>query len=285
MNGYGNLRQDSDENKWGKIYRMMSEHRIGVLFVQETHLTALRKAQVQQMFAKCIKSFHSEHPETPTQRAGVAIVLNASIVNTAEASVTEIVPGHALQLSLRCRGGFTRHMLGIYTPTSDGTEECKRFFNNLRVYYESNPACPKPHLMTGDFNNVEDSLDRLPVSDTPDASVLALDDLKLSLGLMIADGWRVTNPTTREYTFHRGSGQNAVFSRLDRIYVVPELFEHVRNWRICESGVKTDHSMVSVQLTADQAPSVGPGRLVFGLHMLKDKTLAKSMNARGREAL
>ncbi len=31
INGFGNLIRDHDNNKWGRIYRMMSEHRIGAL--------------------------------------------------------------------------------------------------------------------------------------------------------------------------------------------------------------------------------------------------------------
>ncbi len=139
--------------------------------------------------------------------------------------------------------------------------------------------------MAGDFNNVEDIIDRLPVQDGPDTSIIALDRLKLSLGLMIADGWHTTNPTARDYTFHRGSGQNTVFSRLNRIYVSTDLFNNARDWRICEPGVKTDHSMVSVQLTLDTAPIVRPGRPIFPLGLLKDNKLAKSIKQRGMEAL
>ncbi|KAI0717538.1 hypothetical protein C8T65DRAFT_737871 [Cerioporus squamosus] len=115
-----------------------------------------------------------------------------------------------------------------------------------------------PHLMAGDFNNIEDNLDRLPVGDGPDQSIVALDELKSGLGLMLADGWRVTYPHLRKYTFHRGSGRNAVFSRLDRIYVTPTVFN------------------VSVQLTADNAPVMGPGRPLFLLQLLKDKNLVHS---------
>ncbi|RDX39706.1 hypothetical protein OH76DRAFT_1490890 [Lentinus brumalis] len=142
-----------------------------------------------------------------------------------------------------------------------------------------------PHLMAGDFNNVEDALDRLPVGEGPDQSILALDELKEDLGLMLADGWRMTYPSVREYTFQRGDGRNAVFSRLDRIYIAPALFDNAREWRICDAGVKTDHSLVLVQLTSENAPVVGPGRPIFPLQLLKDKTLARSIRNRGLQAM
>ncbi len=264
---------------------MMSEHRIGILLLQETHLTTEWRASLHKMFARKVKIFHSENLDAPTQREGVAIVLNARYVNTAEASATEIIPGRAMQIAVPCLGGDTRNILCIYAPTSSGIEERKLFFKEVRSYYETHPHFPKPHLMAGDFNNVEDSLDRLPINEGPDQSVAALDDLKIALGLMIADGWRATNPNSREYTFHRGTGSGAVFSRLDRIYVPPKIFDMARDWHICEAGVKTDHSLISVQLTSETAPVVGPGRPLFPLQLLRDKKLASGIKKRGLVAM
>ncbi len=253
--------------------------------MQETHLTTERRAAIHKMFARKLKIFHSENLEAPTQREGVAIVLNARYTNTASAEATEIVPGRAIQVTLTCQGGDSRSILCIYAPTSNGVEERAEFFKDVRKFYECHPECPRPHLMAGDFNNVEDNLDRLPIGEGPDRSILTLDELKTSLGLMLADGWRMTYPTAREYTFHRGTGREAVFSRLDRIYVSPETFDGAREWRICEAGVKTDHSLISVQLTSDNAPVVGEGRPIFPLQLLRDRKLAKSIKQRGLIAM
>ncbi len=285
MNGFGNLVRDHQDNKWGRMYRMMTDNRIGVLLLQETHLTDERKACLHKMFAKRVKIFHSAHAAAPTQKEGVAVVLNSRYVNTAEASAEEIIPGRAIQVSLSCLGGNRRNILCIYAPTSAGITERSRFFEEIRTFYEARPSLPKPHLVAGDFNNIEDSIDRLPINESPDRSVIALDELKISLGLMVADGWRATYPTTREYSFHRGSGREATFSRLDRIYVTPGVFDSAREWKISESGVKTDHSLISVQLTEAQAPEIGPGRPVFPISLLKDKPLTRHIKAIGLEAI
>ncbi len=284
VNGFGSLVRDHPENKWGRIYRMMSDHRIGVLLVQETHLTNERKAGLHDMFARKLRIYHSENPDAPTQREGVAIVLNTRYVDTSTAVTTEIVPGRALQITIACQGGDARHILCIYAPTSTGINDRKRFFMDVQEYYDTHPALPKPHVMAGDFNNVEDHIDRLPIGEGPDASIMALDDLKLSLGLMLADGWRTTYPNARDYTFHRGTGREATFSRLDRIYVSPAIFDGAREWSICEAGIKTDHSLVLVQLTADNAPVIGPGRPLFPLKLTKDKKLSVAIKARGNAA-
>ncbi len=285
INGFGNFVRDHPDNKWGRIYRMMSEHRIGVLMLQETHLTDERVASIHKMFARKIRVFFSANPDAPTQREGVAIVLNTKYLDTASAKSTVVVPGKAIQVKVTCQGGDTKNLLCIYAPTSNGVAERQAFFGEVRKYYEEHTECPKPHLMAGDFNNVEDAVDRLPISEGPDRSVDALDELKMYLGLMLADGWRTTFPTVRAYTFHRGTGANATFSRLDRMYVTPRIFDSAREWRICEAGVRTDHSLVLVQLTPENAPVVGQGRPTFPLQLIKDKKLAKEIKTRGLEAM
>ncbi|KAI0758785.1 hypothetical protein C8Q74DRAFT_1319684 [Fomes fomentarius] len=165
--------------------------------------------------------------------------------------------------------GETKHILCIYAPTSDSVEERRAFFEQLCKYYEEHPGIPRPHIMASDFNNVEDAADRMPLGE----------------GMMVADGWRVTHPTERDFTFHRGTGPNAVFSSLDRIYMTASMFDHAREWRISEAGVRTDHSLVSVVITSSNAPAVGPGRPVFPQGLLRDKKLSKNIKSRGMEAL
>ncbi|CDO76740.1 hypothetical protein BN946_scf184813.g10 [Trametes cinnabarina] len=236
------------------------------------------------MYAGSIKILHSAHPDSPTQKEGVAFVLNSKLINTTGAKLKVISPGRAAQLTIAWRGGDVRRLLCAYAPTSDGVAERRAFFKDVSAYYDQHPNVPCPHLMAGDFNNVEDSIDRLPVSLIPDPSIEDLDDLKSRLNLMLVDGWRATHPTERNYTFHRGTGDSATMSRLDRIYVNEETFHFARQWEIKQPSVKTDHHLVMVQITTPNEPEVGPGRTVFPLHLLQNKGLVKRMKARGLKA-
>ncbi|OJT10530.1 Transposon TX1 uncharacterized 149 kDa protein [Trametes pubescens] len=286
VNGFGSLVRDHPDNKWGKMYRMMSEQRIGVLLLQETHLTEDRIAQLHRMFAGRIKIYASAHPTAPTQREGVAIVLNKKLISTKNVTTREIVRGRAMQISIPWRGGDVRHILCIYAPTTAGTQERREFFLKAAEYYANNPTCPRPHVMAGDFNNVEDALDRFPAPEEPrDGSVAALDELKVAVGLMRVDGWRTTNPTEKNYTFQRGTGGDVSMSRLDRIYIRPSEARWAREWTITPVGVKTDHSLVSVMLTTPSTPEVGKGRPVFPLFLLRDKKLKAKMKTRGMQAV
>ncbi|KAH9848808.1 Endonuclease/exonuclease/phosphatase [Lenzites betulinus] len=281
MNGYGSLRPENPDNKWKTMYQTMKKHGLGILMLQETHLTDQRKDDVKRMFKGRIKILHSAHPDAPTRKEGVAIVLNKSQINANGAAPTVVVPGRALQVAICAHGTEpSLHVLCIYAPTSDGIDERREFFTKVREFYERHPAVQKPHLIAGDFNNTEDMIDRLPIAE-PDASLGELDELKLALGLMTADGWRMTHPTTRSYTFHRGTGNDATCSRLDRIYVTPGIFSQAREWDITAPGVRTDHNLVTVQIAMADAPRVGPGRPVFPMHLLKDKKITKTMKNTG----
>ncbi|EJF63488.1 DNase I-like protein, partial [Dichomitus squalens LYAD-421 SS1] len=260
----------------------MSDKRIGVLLVQESHLSAERLASVQSLYERNLTIFSSAHPSAPSQKEGVAVIINKKLVSSEGATAKTVVEGRAIQVSLKCMGDDRIHLLCIYAPTSDGVEERRRFFNKVQ---SCNNSVAKPDLMVGDFNNVEDAIDRLPINESADMSVDDLDQLKLSLGLMLVDGWRETNPTSRGYTFHRGQGENATFSRLDRIYVRDPAFRLAREWKIAESGIKTDHLMVAVQLTTVNAPKAGRGRPIFPLSLIRDKKLAEAMKNRGMKAM
>ncbi|KAL7277489.1 hypothetical protein ACG7TL_008410 [Trametes sanguinea] len=285
INGFGSLVRDHENNKWGKLYRMMQDQRIGVLMMQETHLTPERRKELTRIFADRIKILHSDHPTAPQAKEGVAFVLNKRIVSTKGAKMTVMIPGRAAQLSLPWRGGEMRHLLCVYAPTSEGSAARKRFFEDLKEAYETRREVPRPHLMAGDFNVVEDAIDRYPVSaSTPDTSVEALDDLKRHLGLMLTDGWRARHGNEKAYTFQRTVNGALTMSRLDRIYVRSDMLRWTRDWQIRPAGVRTDHNLVAAVVTTPSAPETGKGRPVFPMRLLKDKKLAKEMKARGLEA-
>lgn len=281
MNGFGRLQAGHPENKWGNIYRVMKEQCIAVLLLQETHMTAERMITVERMTAHNLKVFYSPHPVYPTAREGVAVVLNKKLLSIRGTKARTIVPGRALQVSMPWHGTELLHILCIYAPTSEGEAVRREFYDEVSEYYNSHPNVPRPTLMAGDFNNVEDTIDRMPLSSGADSSVEALDGLKLTLNLMMADGWRMTHPTEREFTFRRGE----TFARLDRIYVKENTFRQARNWRIHEGLVRSDHNVVSMELMCNTGPEIGKGRPVFSAYLLQDKKTTAFLRERGLRAM
>ncbi|KAI1791993.1 Endonuclease/exonuclease/phosphatase, partial [Ganoderma leucocontextum] len=285
MNGFGSLARGNVNNKWNQVYRTITQRRIGILLIQEAHLTEERVKALHKMYGRKIKIDFSSHPDQPTQKEGVAIVINPRLVNIKDVTTDVVVPGRAMQISLKHHDRSATRVLGVYAPTSDGDEERRLFFHELREFYETRPNFPRPNLMVGDFNTVEEPIDRLPAHAPTDPSIPALDELKETLNFMIADGWRYTHPTQCSYTFQRGTGPDATHSRLDRIYITEEVYARTREWRIEQSGVKTDHAMVSVDIWAPGAPETGHGRPVFPAHLIQNRALARQMKKRGCEAI
>ncbi len=280
MNGFGRLQAGHPENKWGNIYRVMKEQRVAVLLLQETHMTAERASAIEKMTAYNLKVFFSPHPERPTAREGVAVVLNKKLLKIGGAAARVIVPGRALHMTVPWHGTDILEILCVYAPTSDGEAVRKDFFEKVSGYYSSHPRTPRPTVMAGDFNTVEDIVDRMPITGGLDSSVESLDDLKMNLGLMMTDGWRMVNPTAREFTFQRGE----YFARLDRIYVEENTFRKTRGWRIHEGLIRSDHNMISMELACESAPMVGKGRPTFSTYLLQDKKTTTFLRERGLRA-
>src|SRR5229473_2827867 len=131
--------------------------------------------------------------------------------------------------------------------------------------------------MLGDFNLVEDALDRLPSHEDAPGPVSKLDSFKSKIHLQ--DGWRTFNPTGREFSFLQHS--TGAQSRIDRIYTTKEVASSATNWEIMRTAINTDHKMVSVSVVNAGTPFIGRGRWTMPLFLLKDKSLSRDIQEMG----
>lgn len=162
----------------------MRKRRISVLTLQETHLTKKHVEEIHTIYGKRLRIFHSSNPERPSERAGVVVVLNRELVKTEEAEITELIPGQALLLQAPWHAETWLTWLVIYAPNK--TQENQDFWIRLTEIWEE-WRLPKPDGMSGDFNFVEDAIDRLPVHGDNTELVTTFKALKESLRL--CDGW------------------------------------------------------------------------------------------------
>ncbi|KAF5368973.1 hypothetical protein D9758_003023 [Tetrapyrgos nigripes] len=199
-------------NKWFHINQIMRNKRIGMLLVQETHLTR-EKADELEKLHKQLVIYCSTHPDKPTGVAGVAIVLHKWYTSTDKNNiqVIEIIPGRALQITTKWHQQDKMTALVVYAPnvTEREGEASKSFWKDIQKYYETHPCTRKPDIVAGDFNIVEaGAMDRIPARADPDNALNALDNLKLMLNLK--DGWRDTYPSMKQYTFfQRATGSQS----------------------------------------------------------------------------
>lgn len=266
------------KDKWQHINQIMRDDRIGLLALQETHLDDEMVEQLSQQFGKRLLIYWSGDQEAGTQARGVAFVLNKHITNIKGVTHTEIVPGQASLLCLPWHGDKEISVLNVYAPNR--TSKNKSLWKTIqsKLAQQNRHA---PDVMLGDFNMVEDAIDRLPARTDAVAMVNALRTLKADFRLI--DGWRRANPDTCAYSYIQGAGAHQ--SRIDRIYVTEQTFNAAVEWTITASSIFTDHKMVKFTLLDVKAPFVGEGRWTMPTFLIKDKRFIDTVKAIGLEML
>jgi hypothetical protein len=177
-------------------------------------------------------------------------------------------------LTLPWHTDLTLTILNVYAPNAHNENE--QFWDTLETKW-SDMNLPFPDIMLGDFNIVEDAIDRLPSHKDPSHAVIALDSLRSTLQLK--DGWRATYPAHRSFSFlQTGTG---VQSRIDRICASNEIIETAADWEIGHSGIHTDHKLVSMCVIDPKTPFIGRGRWTMPMFLLEDKTLIKDIHDLG----
>ncbi|KAF6754033.1 Endonuclease/exonuclease/phosphatase [Ephemerocybe angulata] len=277
--------------KWEKINQLIRDQGIGVLALQETHLTEARANDLRARYPR-LHIENTAHPTHDSSRDGVAIVLNKYTTNWSDSKTKVIVEGKAILLSLACKNEREIHILCVYAPSGNDALNTG-FWNELdRLWTVNRRTLPRLDLLLGDFNMVDSREDRLPSHADTVAVVDAL--TKFRERHVLVDGWRQENIGVRDFSFAtRHTTQKNSRSRIDRIYVRPGLLDSAREWDIRTSGIPTlDHSVVSVQIAPEGTPTMGNSRQTMPQFILDDSdafaqiaALAKSRQERIETAL
>lgn len=168
IRGFQNSGSSRSETKWNHINQLIRDKKIGILTVQEAHLNEDRRVDIEKLFGRRMKVLYSADLDNPTGRGGVAIVLNRDLINVRESSMIEISAGRAMLVSVKWHKEEVINILNVYAPNvteTDGTKNME-FWNNLKQFFIHNPQI-KVDVLMGDFNIVEDSLDRTPMRTDP----------------------------------------------------------------------------------------------------------------------
>lgn len=262
MRGRGNELEDGINKKWWHINQIMKYNKIGILAIQEAHMTDDFAQDLERVFDKRLQVRYSQGANK--NAAGVAFVINKERTVINGTTDKAIIPGRAMSLSIPWHKNKTLTILNVYAPNS--TSENAQFWEDLKTEFEKEGA-QKPDIMMGDFNITEDAIDRLPCRKDKATPITALENLKGSLGLI--DGWRTTYPDTKAYSYEqKGTGSQ---SRIDRIYVSRKVLETAEDWDSTKTAIETDHKMVTVKITDPALPYLGKGRWPLPLFLVDDK--------------
>jgi hypothetical protein len=146
-------------SKWSVIHQVMREKKIGILCLQETHLTEECENQINTLYSRRLRVINSRDREHPGSSAGVAFVLNKELTNTKNIEFKEIIPGRALILKTQWHNNEKLTILNIYAPNNP--VEHHNFWSTIKNS-ETNSNNQQINLLLGDFNLTEDPLDRAP---------------------------------------------------------------------------------------------------------------------------
>ncbi|KZV80382.1 hypothetical protein EXIGLDRAFT_593850, partial [Exidia glandulosa HHB12029] len=192
-----------------------------------------------------------------------------------------LVPGRAILTTMNWHRNDEITFLAVYGPndTLENREMWATIENKIR---DSGGTIPKPDVLLGDFNFVEDEVDRFPAKLNDADAPATFDSLKRYVH--VTDGWRETNPSTIEYTWRNPARDR--LSRIDRIYLTRGLTLASRNWKIELTDLnRHDHSRVSTELVNLDAPFIGPGRWTMQSDLLEDEDFMAAVDVAGKHAL
>ena len=261
-------------SKWTAVSKTLRDKKIGLLAVQETHLSDQLADEVSNLHQRRITIINSPSETNPTNSAGVAFVINKEVLNAVEVKQHTLIPGRAIFISFRWHNDITMSAINVYAPND--ISKHPQFWEELREI-QTNLNLPNPDLLLGDFNLTEDTIDRAPARPDNENATRALRNYRYSLGMR--DAWRMRFPLKRTFTF---TSHGHSMSRIDRIYTKEELEDNISDWTHETPGIPSDHKMVSIRVTHTNAPFIGNDRWSWPLGLIHDKELNKYIKTRGQ---
>lgn len=201
---------------------------------------------------------------------GVAILIKRSLQYKLLQQVSDD-EGRILLVEVDIQGKI--YTLGsLYTPTQDKPQEQLQFLNQLEEKLES--FSDTNIILGGDFNStLNQDLDRnQPPTKTGGPNQYRERIKALLEDNHLSDIWRLRNPSSRGYTFRRGS----YASRLDYIFISDHLSETVSRTTITRES-QSDHSLLIMECK-QQRSSKGPGLWRFDASLLTNTTFTSQMS-------
>lgn len=248
LNIHGKTYTTNGSSKYKDIFTLVRRNKIAVLALQETRLNEEETNRINREN----KQLTIINSGNSTAKDGVAFVLNNELLLNAKWEHHELVIGQAHILQLTWLEGNTIDITNIHAPniTKDKTD----FFKTLQEKMKKK-VTTKQTILLGDFNFVEEAIDRLPQHTDNDHVVNAFTIIKNKYELI--DGWRWQNPDLQDYTYIQPSTNS--MSRIDRIYANKNLYKKAYNWGIIENAAISDHKIPTMEILRENQPYTGEG--------------------------
>jgi len=233
--------------KYKDITTMIRKNKIAILAIQECRLDENEQKKIEAMCPKIeiIRNSNS------TAKEGIAFIINKDLMKDRKIEHKILIQNRMSRITIKWNEEITIDIINIYAPNNE--KEKIAFFKKANHIIKT--LKNKENIITmGDFNSVEDKIDRLPMTKDDNKITNALQEITKENKLI--DGWRETNPEGKEYTFESTTGSLA---RIDRIYIKQNKKAQYDNWKTISSANISDHEIVTVEIQKMNTPYIGKG--------------------------
>ena len=198
--------------KWRAISNTVHAEKTAILAIQESHLNQDMMETLGRNFEKNLKIMISALPDNPWASAGIGFVINKQLIEPDEIEMHKLIPGRAAYLKVKWLKTCNTTILNVYAP-NDRSEHANfwvKVITERRVKH-----LPKPDFMLGDFNVMEDPMDRMPPKLDDESAIAALREVRHEWD--IRDTWRWANLTEHAFTYRAQTQNEHIQARLDCI--------------------------------------------------------------------
>jgi ribonuclease HI len=233
--------------KYRDITTLMRKSKIAILAIQECRLNELERVKIEAMCPKIRIISNS----SSTAKEGIAFIINKDLVKERQTEHKELIKDRMSRLTVKWNDEVLIDIINIYVPNN---EKDKILFLKKAKHIISKIKNKENIIIMGDFNCVEDKLDRLPMTKDDNKVIEALQGMMK--GNKMIDGWREANEDEKEYSYESTTGSLA---RIDRIYIKEKKKELYENWTTTTSANISDHDIVTVEIQKANIPYIGKG--------------------------
>ena len=264
-----NTRGKKDSNhqsKWKSIARVMRLQGITVLAVQEARM----KNEDAEKASEENPGIHFIINGRYSNKTGMLFVINLNKLNKdVKKFIIEheiVTPDRAQMLKIKWGNDQEISILNVYVPNE--TEDKIEFLKEIEKYLKKRKE--KEICVLGDFNCIEDEIDRSPAHKDQTRVTEQLKSTIKSKKLM--DIWRLQNGSSRDFTF---TGTKSM-ARIDRIYMTKELADVTYNMSIEPNYEISDHNLITAKIMAKNTPYYRTGMWKMNAEVLDDQEFKKA---------
>ena len=250
----------SDKRKRRSIFQWLHNNHKGIVFLQETHTTAISEKYWMQDWKG---EMYFSHGTCGSRGVAILIPKNLSV------DVKQIITdenGRYIILDVTIDDN-SFILVNIYAPTKDKLVEQKMFLSKIKTHLSNFIDCNI--IIGGDFNTcLNPKLDKKG-GITENTSEYGKEILELNEELNLIDIWRIVNPNSKRYTWRGITKVGQVHSRLDFWLTSMHMIYDLKTTDI-KPSIKSDHSIISLSFELHNSIQKGRGFWKFNSNLLKD---------------